>query len=264
MRRRWRWQRLLLIPALASVHACDCGSCLDLGPSSCAFDEDTCGIGGQCSTGGACPGNLLLDTTTSCGDAGGFCCGPPLPPCAQIGGTCQGGSYCASGSLMGDCGDSGVCCTAIAEDSPSDAEPMGSCNGEPCASGCDCEPSGSDAGGGVCQCAEADSGPDAALDAALDAAPDADAGVDGQEPDDAEEDTETKDGASADTDGPLEASASSDATVDGEAGDAAEQDAANDADAAEDDTDAASSCGVILCGTRCTCLSQAMSACVCP
>jgi hypothetical protein len=178
---------------------------------------------------------------------------------------CQSGvSYCANGSLMGDCGDSGVCCAAPAEDSPSHAEPMGSCNGEPCASGCECEPSGSDAGGGVCQCVEADAGPDAALDAALDAAPDAGAGVDGQEPDDAEEDTGTKDSATSGTDGSLEASVSSDATVDGEAGDAAEQDVANDADAAEDDTDAESSCGVILCGTRCTCLSQAMSACVCP
>jgi hypothetical protein len=288
---RWRWRRLLLIPALASVHACDCGGCFSdssqgcrPGPISCG-QGNNCAIGGQCALeGGTCTGNLQLDTTTTCDDAGTFCCNP-LPSCDQLGGACQQrvpglGSPCSDGELQGDCGDTAIACCVVvpgedgSSDAPEvalDAPSVGSCNGAPCASGCTCESSASEAGGGACQCPAEDASSDAESDASLetgadgesDAWSDADAGASGQAFD-ASGDAEAGESAARDMDGSIDASVPSDATAVGEAGDAADLDAARDADAAEVDAEAGNPCGVIICGAGCTCVSEAMSACVCP
>jgi|HubBroStandDraft_2_1064218.scaffolds.fasta_scaffold15263_3 hypothetical protein len=291
MRRRSRWWRLLLIPALGSVHACDCGSCFDFNIQPVACGQlNNCAIGGQCALeGGTCPSNFRLDTTMACDDAGTtFCCNP-LPPCEQLGGACQAGvpgaaSSCAYGELQGDCGDQSVCCVIPppAEASMDVLEPPsgGSCNGAPCASGCDCEPSSSDAGGGVCLCSSEDAAThdDAAspTDAWADGEPAPTDAVDDGEPDDASDsastadqtsgdanaDTGPGDGAVSGTDASLEASVPSDAATD-IVSDAA-QNAAADADAAQVGVDAGAECGVIICGADCVCVSQEMSACVCP
>lgn len=274
-----------MIAAFACWPACDCGGCLgsdsssgcapDL--SSCAFDEP-CGLGGQCTgEGGTCPGHLQVDMTTTCGDGAGFCCRMPLPPCSQLGGTCQSAALgsCTTFELQGDCGDGGVCCAVPVppEDAPShdapgqptdahedapDARSMGSCNGAACLAGCACEPSDPDAGGGVCQCAGADAGDDAESDAGLDA----DGGLDEQALD-GSADAATTDRAVPDADGSVEANASNDAASDGDTSDAARRDGAIEADDAQID-DAGGLCGVIGCATGCTCVSQSMSACVCP
>ena len=98
---RWRWRRLLIVPLLASVHACDCcggdwGCSINWDPS-CGPLVSPCGIGGQCaSDGGVCPEGFRIDPTTSCDDGGGVCCTPPLPACADLGGVCQASSDSSS------------------------------------------------------------------------------------------------------------------------------------------------------------------------
>jgi hypothetical protein len=260
-----RWRRILIVPLLATVHACDCGGCGgdDSAPSSSSSCGSSvscgasfaCGIGGQCaSEAGACPGSLRLDTTMTCDDAGTFCCVLPLPLCPALGGVCvQGpddatsGAVCTFGELPGDCLGHGFCCSAPPGDDgaeeafavpPSDAqgapdaEAMGSCNGAPCASGCVCGPTATDGGGGTCQCAALEAGADAdARDLDADGG---DAPVEGSSPD-----AETNEGA---------------APVD---------DASPVADA-QAEARAPESCGVISCDVACACTSVATSACVCP
>lgn len=275
MRSKWRWRRLLWIPVLASAHACDCSDCFDLdyqGPS-CALYPNNCGIGGQCAAeGNTCASGFMLDTTTTCDDAGTFCCYLG-PDCAQVGGICLQPvpglrSPCVAGTLQGYCGDNAACCNVSAEpgDGASDAAqdapeppPVGSCNGMPCASGCDCEPSDADGGGAVCMCAVADAATDGEPESALDEGAGNDAGEDASS-------------GYAGGDGAVDATILLDAHVDAAAADGgpldaandAADDAANDADAGSMGTGTASACGVIACGNVCTCVSQAMSACVCP
>ncbi len=261
---RWGWRRLLIVPLLASVHACDCGSgdwgCSINWDPSCGPLASPCGIGGQCaSDGGACPEGFRIDPTTSCDDGGGICCAPPLPACAELSGVCQASSdFCLQGTLDGDCGDAGVCCSpsptdddgssddgpqpldALSEDAP-DTAAIGSCNGAPCASGCSCVPflpdAGSassdgatlsqNAGGGMCVRPLADASAD---EGGLEDADAADAGASGE-------------------------------SVDAEMSDVAE---AGDAMTLADTPNAAGSCGVILCAAGCTCTSPGASACTCP
>ncbi len=206
---------------------------------------------------------MQLDTTSTCDDAGTYCCAL-LPPCEQLGGTCTavpGGSSCANGALQGDCEDSGVCCAmpteggsfeAQAADAPEDAPPLGSCNAAPCASECTCEPSGTDDGGGVCDCGTTEAGVDGESEA------DSRGGSDAQSQD-ATVDAVAIDGPAPDAYSGVEASASGDAAMDGGGADAADADTATDAA-----SDAAGSCGVILCASTCACVSPQTSACVCP
>ena len=268
-----RWRRLLIIPLFASVHACDCGSCIlgDQSSPSCSPASSSCsvgpicGIGGQCaSEAGSCPGSLRLDTTMTCDDAGTFCCVEPPPLCPALGGFCVQGppgatavAVCTAGVIDGDCLGQGFCCNASPGDDGAadviavppvdaegtfDAEAMGSCNGAPCASGCVCGPIASDAGGGTCQCAVVDAGADADADAAADAdadAEDLDADASGMPIEGSSPDSETREGAAP--------------------GDGASPVADAQADAAQP-----GSCGVISCDVACACTSVATSACVCP
>jgi hypothetical protein len=273
---RLRWKRLLVIPLLGSVHACDCGSCLvpDL-HLSCGIPD--CGFGGQCSSDGACAEGMQPDPTTSCGDGGGFCCVEPPPTCAAAGGVCL--ASCPAGGINGDCGRVAVCCVPPGgDDGASDAGPevldaqstdaddapdtglFGSCNGSACAGGCTCEASWQDAGP-----TSADAGSDGASPGS-----DASPGLDGASPGpgvgggtcvcaivDASADAEGPELPDAGDAGPL-----NDASADAETSDAV---AARDASAdASEENDAAGPCGVIFCATRCSCTSRATSACVCP
>jgi hypothetical protein len=279
---RWRWRRLLILPLLASVHACDCGGCgdsdgttsINRGGSSgcdwhpdfsCSLDLNACGIGGLClvSEGGTCPGNLLLDPTASCGDGGGFCCVLPAPACSALGGVCQ--AACPQGTIDGDCGDAGVCCMPApsGDDSSSgmevpdgasstdaeDAEVTGSCNGAPCASGCACVPLVPDAA--LLATDGATLPPDGAT-----LSPDAGGGLCVCLPVDASTDAEGLENAA-------------DAGTSGEGGDAQMSDAANAVDAMTSadgsvEAGAGGPCGVLLCAGGCTCTSPTASECVCP
>ncbi len=207
--------------------------------------------------------------TTSCDDGGGVCCTPPLPACADLGGVCQASSdLCLQGTLDGDCGDAGACCSpplsgddvssddgapeldalsTDAEDAPNTVA-IGSCNGAPCASGCACMPYVSDAGS-----ASSDSAT-LPMDGSI-LSTDADGGmcvcplVD----------------ASMDAEG-LEDADAADAEASGESRDAEITDAAEAEDAMTPAgaSDAGGSCGVIICAAGCTCSSIAASACTCP
>jgi hypothetical protein len=263
---RWRWRRLLLIPALASVHACDCAGCFSIGAPDCAYYPTYCAIGGQCALeGGTCPAHFQLDQSTTCNDAGTFCCNP-LPTCSALGGTCE--PFCGYGALQGDCNDNSVCCPVLSngEDASSDAledafdgATLGSCNGAPCASGCTCEPSGPEAGGAVCACEATDAGADGESDAASES----EGSADGSTPE-ADADAGTSHGDASEADGSIDVDASNDAVADGDGADSLEVDTAADVDAAPSEAAAVAPCGVIACGTVCTCVSQSMSACVCP
>jgi hypothetical protein len=279
---RWGWRRLLIVPLLATVHACDCGGGEDSGCSagtgaSCGpIEVLPCGLLGQCiSDGGTCADGLQLDPTMSCNEGMGICCTVPVPSCASLGGMCQASSdLCPRDTLEGDCGDAGVCCgpPLSGDDGSSDAgmpvldatmtdagdapemTAIGSCNGAPCASGCACVPLSPDAGSAPPDGATPTDGATLPSDGATVSAgagggicvcPIVDASADAASFEDAD---------------------AADAEADGESNDAAMSDAAaaGDAMTAADGSDAGGSCGVILCAAGCTCMSVATSACTCP